>query len=54
MRDCVLYTEKRGFQQRLNPERDRGLQGFCSRVVGTEDREIWSLLAAHKWEQESG
>jgi spore germination protein YaaH len=47
-RDWVFFTDKRGFQERLNLVRDRGLQGFCSWVLGTEDPEIWSLLPAHK------
>jgi len=47
-RDWVFYTDKRGFQERLNLTRDRGLQGFCSWVLGSEDPEIWSLLPSHK------
>ncbi len=47
-REWVFYTDKRGFQERLTLVRDRGLQGFCSWVLGTEDPEIWSLLPAHK------
>ena len=48
MRDWVFYTDKRGFQERLNVVRDRGLEGFCSWVLGAEDPEIWSLLPSHK------
>ena len=48
MRDWVFYTDKRGFQERLNVVRDQGLQGFCSWVLGAEDPEIWTLLPAHK------
>lgn len=48
VRDWVFYTDKRGFQERLNVVRDRSLQGFCSWVLGTEDPEIWSLLPSHK------
>lgn len=48
MRDWVFYTDKRGFQERLNLAREKGLQGFCSWVLGTEDPEIWSLLPLHK------
>ena len=48
MRDWVFYTDKRGFQERLNLAREKGLQGFCSWVLGTEDPEIWSLLPSHK------
>ena len=47
-REWVFYTDKRGFQERLNLVRDRGLQGFCSWVLGTEDPEIWLLLPSHK------
>ena len=47
-REWVFYTDKRGFQERLALVRDRGLQGFCSWVLGTEDPEIWSLLPSHK------
>jgi len=28
--------------------REKGLEGFCSWVLGTEDPEIWSLLPSHK------
>ena len=48
MRDWVFYTDKRGFQERLNLVRDRGLQGFCSWVLGSEDPEIWSSLPSHR------
>jgi spore germination protein YaaH len=47
-REWVFYTDKHGFQERLNLVRDRGLQGFCSWVLGTEDPQIWSLLPSHK------
>jgi len=47
-REWVFYTDKRGFQERLSLVRDRGLQGFCSWVLGTEDPEMWSLLPTHK------
>ncbi|HET6177802.1 MAG TPA: glycosyl hydrolase family 18 protein [Candidatus Sulfotelmatobacter sp.] len=46
-REWVFYTDKRGFQERFNLARDRGLQGFCSWVLGAEDPEIWSLLPSH-------
>jgi spore germination protein YaaH len=48
MRDWVFFTDKRGFQERLNIVRDRGLGGFCSWVLGAEDPEIWSMLRSHK------
>jgi spore germination protein YaaH len=47
-REWVFYTDKRGFQERLALVRERGLEGFCSWVLGSEDPEIWSLLASHK------
>jgi spore germination protein YaaH len=46
-REWVFYTDKRGFQDRYNLVRDRGLQGFCSWVLGNEDPEIWTLLPSH-------
>jgi spore germination protein YaaH len=48
MRDWVFYTDKRGFQERVNLVRDRGLQGFCSWVLGAEDPQIWTVLPSHK------
>lgn len=48
MRDWVFYTDKRGFEERLNLVRDRGLEGFCSWVLGAEDPQIWSVLPSHK------
>jgi|SRR5579862_904345 len=47
-REWVFFTDKRGFEERLKLVRDRGLEGFCSWVLGTEDPEIWSLLPSHK------
>jgi len=47
-REWVFYTEKRGFQERLKLVQQRGLQGFCSWVLGTEDPAVWSLLPFHK------
>ena len=47
-REWVFYTDKRGFEERLNLVRERGLLGFCSWVLGAEDPEIWSLLPSHK------
>jgi len=47
-REWVFYTDKRTFQERLNLVRERGLEGFCSWVLGMEDPGIWSLLPAHK------
>jgi len=47
-REWVFYTDRRSFQERFNLARDRGLQGFCSWVLGAEDPEIWSVLPSHK------
>ncbi len=47
-REWVFYTNKRSFEERLNLVRERGLEGFCSWVLGTEDPQIWSLLPTHK------
>jgi spore germination protein YaaH len=47
-REWVFYTDKRGFEERWNLARDRGLQGFCSWVLGSEDPAIWTVLPSHK------
>ncbi len=47
-REWVFYTDKRSFEERLNLVRERGLEGFCSWVLGPEDPQIWTLLPAHK------
>jgi spore germination protein YaaH len=47
-REWVFYTDKRSFEERFNLVRQRGLEGFCSWVLGTEDPQIWSLLPSHK------
>ena len=48
MREWIFYTDSRTFLERYNLAKDRGLQGFCSWVLGTEDPAIWDLLPAHK------
>jgi spore germination protein YaaH len=48
VRDWAFYTDKRGFQERINLVHERGLQGFCSWVLGAEDPQIWSVLPSHK------
>jgi spore germination protein YaaH len=48
VRDWAFYTDKRGFQERINLVQERGLQGFCSWVLGAEDPQIWSILPSHK------
>lgn len=47
MREWVFYTDSRTFQERYNLAVERGLQGFCSWVLGDEDPAIWDLLPAH-------
>ena len=48
MREWVFFTDARTFNERYKLVRERGLQGFCSWVLGTEDPAIWDLLPAHK------
>lgn len=47
MREWVFYTDARTFQERLNLVNDRGIQGFCSWVLGQEDPAIWDALPSH-------
>lgn len=44
MREWLFFTDQRTFRDRYQLVTDRGLQGFCSWVLGTEDARIWSLL----------
>ncbi len=44
MREWVFYTDLRTFRERYQLVQDRGLQGFCSWVLGSEDPAIWSFL----------
>lgn len=44
LREWIFYTDKRTFEDRYNLVKERGLQGFCSWVLGTEDPAIWNLL----------
>jgi spore germination protein YaaH len=46
-REWVFYTDVRTFRERLNLVGERGLEGFCSWVLGEEDPAIWDLLPAH-------
>ena len=48
MREWIFFTDARTFQERYGLVRERGLQGFCSWVLGTEDPAIWELLPAHR------
>ena len=44
MREWVFFTDLRTFRERHQLVQDRGLQGFCSWVLGTEDPAIWDFL----------
>jgi spore germination protein YaaH len=44
MREWVFYTDLRTFQDRYQLVQARGLEGFCSWVLGAEDPEIWKFL----------
>jgi spore germination protein YaaH len=44
MREWIFYTDRRTFQDRYDLVKDRGLEGFCSWVLGAEDPEIWKSL----------
>jgi len=44
MREWIFYTDLRTFRDRYRLAKDRGLQGFCSWVLGSEDPQIWTLL----------
>jgi spore germination protein YaaH len=48
MREWIFFTDVRTFRERYTLVKERGLQGFCSWVLGTEDPAIWDLLPAHK------
>jgi len=46
-REWVFYTDPRTFRARYDLVAERGLQGFCSWVLGKEDPGIWDLLPGH-------
>jgi len=46
-REWVFYTDVQTFLARYDLVTSRGLQGFCSWVLGKEDPEIWEILPAH-------
>jgi spore germination protein YaaH len=48
LREWIFFTDARTFRERYALVKDRGLQGFCSWVLGTEDAGIWDLLPSHK------
>ena len=44
MREWVFYSDLHSFRDRYQLAADRGLEGFCSWVLGSEDPEIWTFL----------
>ena len=48
MREWVFYTDKHTFAERYDVVKQRGLQGFCSWVLGEEDPAIWSVLPSRR------
>lgn len=44
MREWIYFTDLRTFKDRYELAKQRGLQGFCSWVLGEEDPGIWSFL----------
>jgi spore germination protein YaaH len=48
LREWLFFTDARTFKERYELVRGRGLQGFCSWVLGNEDPAIWDLLPSHK------
>lgn len=45
-REWVFFTDARTFRERWSLVNDRGIQGFCSWVLGKEDPAIWDVLPA--------
>jgi spore germination protein YaaH len=48
MREWIFYTDTRTFRERYDLAKQRGLGGFCSWVLGTEDPGIWDVLPARQ------
>jgi spore germination protein YaaH len=48
MREWIFFTDARTFRERYTLVKEKGLQGFCSWVLGTEDPAIWDLLPSHE------
>ncbi|MGB6687805.1 MAG: glycosyl hydrolase family 18 protein [Terracidiphilus sp.] len=44
MREWVYFTDLRTFRERYQLAEQRGVEGFCSWVLGSEDPEIWTIL----------
>lgn len=47
-REWIFFTDTRTFKERYTLVKERGLRGFASWVLGTEDQGIWDLLPSHK------
>jgi len=48
MREWFFYTDTHTFEDRYKLVQERGLEGFCSWVLGSEDPGIWNLLPDRK------
>jgi spore germination protein YaaH len=48
LREWIFFTDARTFRERYTLVKDRGLEGFCSWVLGEEDAGIWELLPSHQ------
>ena len=46
-REWVFFTDQRTFRERYDLTKQRGLEGFCSWVLGQEDPSIWQVLPTH-------
>ena len=44
MREWIFYTDLHTFQDRYELVKERGLEGFCSWVLGAEHPDIWKYL----------
>jgi spore germination protein YaaH len=47
VREWVFFTTGQSFAARYDLVKHRGLEGFCSWVLGTEDPSIWKVLPTH-------
>jgi spore germination protein YaaH len=47
MREWIFYTDERTFKDRYELVKERGLEGFCSWVLGAEHPDIWKVLPEH-------
>lgn len=48
VREWVFYSDRRTFGARYELVKQRGLAGFASWVLGSEDPAIWALLPSHR------